>query len=95
MRLREERMLPLPRAKKREHLEREVIAALTLNPSADVKDLSNYLAIPVRTAYDLLQKMESKGLVMHTDRGGFWTMLQNRSDLFCRFGEAEKVAKQV
>lgn len=92
MRLREERMLPLSRVKKRDHREREVIAALTLNPSADVKDLSNYLAIPVRTAYDLLQKMESKGLVMHTDRGGFWTMLQNRSDLFCRFGDAGKIA---
>ena len=88
-------MLPLSRVKKRDHREREVIAALTLNPSADVKDLSNYLAIPVRTAYDLLQKMESKGLVMHTDRGGFWTMLQNRSDLFCRFGDAGKIAKQV
>ena len=98
MRLREERMLPLSRVKKRDHREREVIAALTLNPSADVKDLSNYLAIPVRTAYDLLQKMESKGLVMHTERGGFWTTLQNRSDLFCRFvheGDAGKVAKQV
>ena len=72
MRLREERLLPLPRAKKRSHLEREVIAALTLNPSADVKDLSDSLAIPVKTTYKLLQAMVQKGLVVHSEGGDFW-----------------------
>ncbi len=72
MRLREERQLPLPRAMKRSHLEREVIAALTLNPSADMKDLSDSLAIPVKTTYKLLQAMVQKGLVVHSEGGGFW-----------------------
>ena len=71
MRLHEERMSPLPRAMRRTNLEREVIAALTLNPSADVKDLANRLLIPVRATYRLLQAMVQKGIVMHTARGGF------------------------
>ena len=82
LRLREERQLPLPRVTRRKNLERAVIAALTLNPDADVKDLSDSLAIHVRTAYRLLQTMESEGLVTRTERGGFLTKCQNRLDLF-------------
>ncbi len=72
MRLREERMSPLPRATRKKNLEREVIAALTLNPSADAKDISNQLAIPVKTAYKLLQTMVQKRILMHSESGGFW-----------------------
>ena len=72
MRLREERMSPLPRATRKKNLEREVIAALTLNPSADAKDISNQLAIPVKTAYKLLQTMVQKRILVHSESGGFW-----------------------
>ena len=53
-------------------MEREVVAALTLNPHADVKDLSEALLLPVPSVYRLLQGMVKKGMVTHEGRGGGW-----------------------
>ena len=58
--------------KRKTILEREIIANLTLNPSADVKDLSYHLDVPVKSVYRFLQSMAKRGLVVHEEHGGLW-----------------------
>ena len=57
---------------KNAEMEREVIAALTLNPHADVKELSEVLLLPAPSVYRLLQGMVKKGMLTHNGRGGGW-----------------------
>ena len=70
VRLREARMSAA--TAKTEEMEREVVAALTLNPHADVKELSETLLLPAPSVYRLLQGMVKRGKVMHEERGGGW-----------------------
>ena len=72
LRLRKERMSSGSAIKRRAILEREIIANLTLNPSADVKDLSYHLDVPVKSVYRFLQSMAKRGLVVHEEHGGLW-----------------------
>ena len=70
VRLREARMSAA--AAKTADMEREVVAALTLNPHADVKELSEALLLPASSVYRLLKGMVRKGMVAHEGRGGCW-----------------------
>ncbi len=72
VRLREERMCASSAASRRSALEREVVATLTLNPISDALDLSNRLAVPVKSIYKLLQSMEKKGMVVHDSHKRLW-----------------------
>ena len=72
LRLREERMISESAGSRQTVLEREIVAALTLKPGSDAKDLSEVLGLHVATVYRLLQAMANKGLVTHGEHGGFW-----------------------
>ena len=72
LRLREARMSSESVGSRKTVLEREIVAALTLKPGADAKDLSEVLGLHVATIYRLLQTMAKKGLVTHREHGCFW-----------------------
>ena len=79
LRLREERLSAAMNMNvmRNPSLEREVVAALTLNPSIDAIDLSNTLSISVSLVYRLLKEMSKKGIIACESKGGGWHIMSN------------------
>ncbi len=75
LRLREARLSSGMNLLRNSDLEREVVAVLTLNPSADALELSKSLSVSVSSVYKLLGTMVKKGTIVRAERGTGWRVV--------------------
>ena len=75
LRLREARLSSGMNLLRNSDLEREVVAVLTLNHSADALELSKSLSVSVSSVYKLLGTMVKKGTIVRAERGTGWRVV--------------------